>query len=218
MLSHKIHQKRSFKNNKHAGSCTELKAEASDPKMTKEQRLKELIQAKKSYWSYLDQRRWTEHRYPFKRYLSQQTSASHETIKEWLREFNKYNKSIPTAGAIVYSRQPDGVYMLTVRNDNAKIMSMPKGKQEPGEQLCETAVREVLEETGLDLSGLINADSDSVKVKKCCFYQIEADELVDCSNHRTREIQEVRWVRIDDMFKCPQSYSKQTVSAARLIH
>jgi len=56
---------------------------------------------------------------------------------------------IEAAGAIVWRRGPDGPEVLLIHRPRRDDWSLAKGKQDPGEQLPQTAVREVVEETGL---------------------------------------------------------------------
>ena len=60
-----------------------------------------------------------------------------------------YEKS---CGAIVIYKQGDRCKILLVRNHNGRNYSFPKGHVELGETEEETAIREVKEETGLDIS------------------------------------------------------------------
>ncbi len=66
--------------------------------------------------------------------------------------FNKinclYEKS---CGAIVFFRAPDEVKVLLVKNKNGRYWSFPKGHVELGENERQTAVREIKEETDLDV-------------------------------------------------------------------
>ena len=60
-----------------------------------------------------------------------------------------YEKS---CGAIVIYKKDDRCKILLVRNHNGRNYSFPKGHVELGETEEETAIREVKEETGLDIS------------------------------------------------------------------
>ncbi|MBQ3264527.1 MAG: NUDIX domain-containing protein [Ruminococcus sp.] len=60
-----------------------------------------------------------------------------------------YEKS---CGAIVIYKKGDRCKILLVRNHNGRNYSFPKGHVELGETEEETAIREVKEETGLDIS------------------------------------------------------------------
>ncbi|MCQ4022017.1 MULTISPECIES: bis(5'-nucleosyl)-tetraphosphatase [unclassified Ruminococcus] len=59
-----------------------------------------------------------------------------------------YEKS---CGAVVFHRGRDGIRLLLVRNCNGKYWSFPKGHMEVGENEHQTALREVYEETGLQV-------------------------------------------------------------------
>ena len=56
---------------------------------------------------------------------------------------------IEAAGAVVWRRGPDGPEVLLIHRPRRDDWSLAKGKREPGEHLPETAVREVMEETGV---------------------------------------------------------------------
>lgn len=64
------------------------------------------------------------------------------------------------AGAWVTRERDGSVEALVVRHEGERGWSEPAGKQEPGESLAETAVRETREETGIDcrLTGLLRAE------------------------------------------------------------
>ena len=59
-----------------------------------------------------------------------------------------YEKS---CGAIVFYRAPDEVKVLLVKNKNGRYWSFPKGHVELGENERQTAMREIKEETDLDV-------------------------------------------------------------------
>ena len=52
------------------------------------------------------------------------------------------------AGGVVWRRSPRGVEVLAVHRPRYDDWSLPKGKRDPGETDEQSAVREVLEETG----------------------------------------------------------------------
>ena len=56
---------------------------------------------------------------------------------------------IVAAGVVVWRRGPDGPEVLLIHRPRRDDWSLAKGKRDPGEQLPETAVREVAEETGI---------------------------------------------------------------------
>jgi|SRR5680860_612894 len=58
---------------------------------------------------------------------------------------------IVSAGAVVTRKAPGGTQVLLVHRPKYDDWSFPKGKVDPGEHILATAVREVAEETGLDI-------------------------------------------------------------------
>lgn len=60
-----------------------------------------------------------------------------------------YEKS---CGAIIFYKTKQNTKILLVKNNNGRYWSFPKGHIEDGESEQETAVREIKEETGLDVT------------------------------------------------------------------
>lgn len=60
----------------------------------------------------------------------------------------QYEKS---CGAIVYRKFHGNIELLLIKNQNGEHWSFPKGHMENGETEEETAVREIKEETGIDV-------------------------------------------------------------------
>ena len=58
---------------------------------------------------------------------------------------------VVAAGAVVGRKGPHGREVLLVHRPKYDDWSFPKGKQDPGEHVTHTAVREVLEETGVEI-------------------------------------------------------------------
>ncbi|WP_426447829.1 NUDIX hydrolase [Paenibacillus sp. S-38] len=53
-----------------------------------------------------------------------------------------------SAGGVVYRKAEGGIQVQMIQDRYGKI-TLPKGKMEPGETVEETALREILEETGI---------------------------------------------------------------------
>ena len=56
-----------------------------------------------------------------------------------------------SCGAIVYKKINNKTYFLIIQNINSKSFGFPKGHLEKDETLKEAAIREVLEETGINI-------------------------------------------------------------------
>jgi 8-oxo-dGTP pyrophosphatase MutT (NUDIX family) len=54
-----------------------------------------------------------------------------------------------SAGGVVFRRQANGDLQIQLIQDRYGRCSLPKGKMEPGETIEQTALREIVEETGI---------------------------------------------------------------------
>lgn len=61
------------------------------------------------------------------------------------------SRTAVSAGGIVFRRAEEGVEIVLVGRVADRLWALPKGTPDPGETLEETALREVREETGLDV-------------------------------------------------------------------
>lgn len=59
---------------------------------------------------------------------------------------------IVAAGALIWRVRDDVFEVLIIHRPNYDDWSWPKGKQDPGESLAETAIREIREEVGLQVT------------------------------------------------------------------
>lgn len=75
-------------------------------------------------------------------------------IDHILEQWRDYKQNVPTYGAIVLNE--DLTKVLLVQSYCASSWSFPKGKVNKDENPVRCAVREVLEETGFDISNLID--------------------------------------------------------------
>lgn len=67
----------------------------------------------------------------------------------------------PTASVFLFTRHPDGWRIGLIRHPRLHRWMLPGGHVEPDENPAETAVREVLEETG-SVSQLVNTHTDDL--------------------------------------------------------
>ncbi|MDI3257332.1 MAG: NUDIX hydrolase [Kyrpidia sp.] len=106
-----------------------------------------------------------------------------------------------TAAGGVVVRQRHGVWEILVIDDRFGHVSLPKGHQDPGETISETALREIEEETGI--RGKIVRPIGTVRYgytrpdgqpgeKEVHYYLVEAQ--TDTIRHQEEEIAGARWV------------------------
>lgn len=110
-----------------------------------------------------------------------------------------------SCGALVYRTKQEGVEILLLKHRFGGHWSFPKGHVEHGETECETALREVKEETGLDIE-LLDGFRQSVEyypkpsIKKEVVYFLGYAEN-DTIKRQEEEISEICWVKLDDAHK-----------------
>ncbi len=112
-----------------------------------------------------------------------------------------------SAGGIVVNanrERPALVVGMRRRSRDAVTWTLPKGTPDPGESVEETALREVGEETGLEVRILERLSSieydftqDGTRIHKTVHYFLMAPVGGDLSRH-DHEFERVRWVPFDE--------------------
>ena len=130
-----------------------------------------------------------------------------------------YEKS---CGALIFYRNKQGVRVLLVKNHNGRYWSFPKGHMELNETEKETAVREIKEETNLDVKIIdgFREVSDycpfgNIK-KRVVFFLAQAftDDVVD----QPEEIDSHIWVDIQQARKnCTYENDLRVIDKAELL-
>ncbi|MGN1126472.1 MAG: bis(5'-nucleosyl)-tetraphosphatase [Ruminococcus sp.] len=130
-----------------------------------------------------------------------------------------YEKS---CGALIFYRNKQGVRVLLVKNHNGRYWSFPKGHMELNETEKETAIREIKEETNLDVKIIegFREVSDycpfgNIK-KRVVFFLAQAftDDVVD----QPEEIDSHIWVDIQQARKnCTYENDLRVIDKAELL-
>eukprot|EP00743_Colponemidia_sp_Colp-15_P004646 GILK01005007.1.p1 GENE.GILK01005007.1~~GILK01005007.1.p1 ORF type:complete len:491 (-),score=54.17 GILK01005007.1:172-1644(-) len=123
------------------------------------------------------------------------------SFDEHFQNFRKYLSEVPVYGAIVLNPSLDKC--LLVRSYKGSSWSFPRGKinKDEGEVAC--AIREMWEETGLDVSTLIlerefiERNFGEQKVKLFVVPGVSEDTKVETQTRK--EIGKIEWHRIDDL-------------------
>lgn len=110
--------------------------------------------------------------------------------------------TVLAAGAVIWRRTADeGVEVLLVERTKHRDISIPKGKLDPGETLPECAVREMLEETGIEVRlgaplGTSEYRLPGGSEKVVHYWQAEADKkAIKRSKFKPNsEIKALRWL------------------------
>ncbi|HZG14656.1 MAG TPA: NUDIX domain-containing protein [Candidatus Bathyarchaeia archaeon] len=116
-----------------------------------------------------------------------------------------------SAGGVVYQKQNDELQFLMIVDRYGKV-TLAKGKQEPGETIEETALREISEETGIEGKLMEHletvhydyhhADTKELVNKVVHYYLVEA--LTSEITVQVEEIQSVRWCSPMEAWKLQQ--------------
>jgi mRNA-decapping enzyme subunit 2 len=118
-----------------------------------------------------------------------------------LRDFAEYKSLVPVYGAVLLD--PTREKCLLVQGEQSGMWGFPKGKVNKGEAEVDCAVREVLEETGLDITGAVRPDQYievTLSGMKNRLYVVEGVPETATFAPRTRgEVSGYRWFVINDL-------------------
>lgn len=195
----------------------QVELDFSNPALMKTMKAIEL-----SYWDYIDNHGSFSHvrLTSFLQMVMRHNGLSGTELEKaptYVKMYERYKKSLPTAGIVLYHID----MFVVIRMHGSSIWSMPKGKQEEHEQIVDTARREFLEETGIniDRQSLLNAPLGCVQnIQKTKFYFVETPELQPkFTGYNANEIAEVKWVSITAVRSNARCYSRQTLAVAHQL-
>lgn len=110
------------------------------------------------------------------------------------------SRTAVSAGGIVFRRAEEGIEIVLVGRTSERLWALPKGTPDPGETLEETALREVREETGLevrivDTVGQVEywyTAPDGGRVQKTVHYYL-MEPIGGDTTHHDHEFDVVEW-------------------------
>lgn len=133
--------------------------------------------------------------------------------------YNEYKKRTTKAGAIITYRNGRRTYILLVKVSKSNLYSFPKGKHEIGETIMETAIREVAEETDLDIKPEMSLRTPKIILDQTVLYQINLSfKNSQVEKFTSPEITEVAWVPIMEISIHPENFSRMVRNAFRNGH
>lgn len=113
----------------------------------------------------------------------------------------RVSADILAAGAVCWRHGAQGIEVVLIHRPRYNDWSWPKGKVEPGETLPETAIREVKEETGLNVHLGVPLPAAEYMVgggnlKKVFYWSAQVKGDQSFTPVDSREVDEVRWVPV----------------------
>jgi len=132
-----------------------------------------------------------------------------ETRERSFLEWKEYMRRIPRMGAIMLNPQMTAALMIQPYGSKNRGWQFPRGKINADEAHCDAAAREVLEETGVDVSHLLREDRFIEKridgtIHKL-FIAYPLSESVATGTRTKKEIDAVGWVPLKDLPKWSSS-------------
>ena len=109
-------------------------------------------------------------------------------------------------GACVLNEAGDKVLIVYEIRGSSHVPGLPKGKLSKGESMEQGAVREVFEETNIDITNEISSDERIENIEPngrgtCCFIVRGVRESVDFKTHLRGEVARVTWMPIPDFLE-----------------
>jgi 8-oxo-dGTP pyrophosphatase MutT (NUDIX family) len=123
------------------------------------------------------------------------------SIEKYIEEKKDEKEVTKRSGIIFISRKNEEVKLLVVKGNGSGIYSFPKGRQNEDETVETCAIREVMEETGIQISEEELLDKKKCKIGKNTYFIIEVneDDYQIFNIKDTREVSEVSWKTIDEL-------------------
>lgn len=126
-----------------------------------------------------------------------------EDFDQLFKQFRDYKQDVPTYGAAMLNAKLDKVLLVRGWGSGAK-WGFPKGKMGNSETELQAAVREVLEETGFDLSEYVDDNTYYVDSMLCgrfnrIYVVPNISEDAKFETQTRKEISKIDWVPLSDL-------------------
>lgn len=129
-------------------------------------------------------------------------------------------KKINRGGLIPYYLKDGEIYMMFMKPSNAKFggdaFQIAKGKQEPGEDIQQTAIREAREELGLFPGNIAHFDSLGVWLGRTTVFIAEMKDPTMFGDPTTpEEVKDIKWMTLAEFMSQGRDLHKPIVRAAQ---
>jgi len=111
------------------------------------------------------------------------------------------NENKELTGGIILNSTLDEIILVKGRKSGK--WGLPKGHIEPGETYIEGALREIKEETGLDIKLLINVLPCILSRRAKLFLFSLPKEVCHFQTEDSNEIMDVKWIKLEDLKSLP---------------
>lgn len=173
------------------------------------------IEIEKIHWFYLDNyvykykyKHYTLTKFIYKIYELYNIDINNNIIiKEYVKIYYKKRQKLPLSGCVIFNKAYNKV--LLVKNKGSKSWSFPKGKIEYMENPLDCAIREVYEETGLNIENIIDENisiESTLRGVKVYLYVINIEEVKNFAPQIQNEISEVKWHSLKNISYINKNY------------
>ncbi len=128
-------------------------------------------------------------------------------------------KKINRGGLIPYYAKDGEIYMMFMKPSRAKYggdsFQIAKGRQEPNEDIAQTAIREASEELGLFPGNIKHFDNIGVWLGRTTVFIAEMNDAALFGDPTTPdEVKEVKWMTLPEFMSVGRGLHKPIVQAA----
>lgn len=128
-------------------------------------------------------------------------------------------KKVNRGGLIPYTVKDGEIYMMFMKPSRPKFggdqFQIAKGKQEPNEDIAQTAIREAKEELGLFVGNIVNVDNLGVWLGRMTVFIAEIKDPAMFGDPTTPdEVGEVKWLSPEEFNNVGRGLHKPIVKAA----
>lgn len=139
--------------------------------------------------------------------------AHKHDVDRLIAQFQAYKQEVPTCGAALLNSSMDRVVLVRAWGGNAR-WGFPKGKLSKDETELDCAIREVLEETGFDITSYVDDTTfyvETMSSGRCSRIYVVTDvpEHTVFETRTRKEISDIKWVPVVSLPENPKAAKVQ---------